>query len=300
MQRAFFITLLTLAAAFSAAALGHSYYFSEGGLDPFGYTYWTTTLPDSKPLALVRAGQKKEAFEYCLAKIDGSSGKDRVFYIVQASGLGYGLKRPHEVAAVMAAQVNKKVGLYDSASALDRVSAQDWLLYAYSYEMCNLLASEPDNKYDSWGKMSQQRAFRFSPEALDIVAKTNYRGLEDRYLKATWAFNADHYDVARKLMTGVAEEMPNQPGAHLTACRYWTHGPSNEAANSQKAHALLVDIRKRWPNYDRAIYFDGVYGTRYKDPQAAKRLLETYIKMNTGPKFEIESAKRTIATIEKG
>ncbi len=288
-------------------ALNKLSYFPNGGLDWYGYVYWPYPA-DDKPFQMSESGRKEDAFRYCMRKFDEAQDDEkRLFYACQATTLAYGLKKPHLVALKLDAYVQselKDVRYATYSQAIDHVSPQIWLAYAFARAASDDLAGDRDNKYDVWATPNMRESSnlqRWGHEATRFVEKHTFKKLEHRYVKSSWAWLMHEYGIARKLLDPIAKEL-DQPGPYLTLSRYWTFGttgPGNDSSDKDSMRFLTL-VRKRWPTYDRAIFYEGLklsgYGDRTTKPQAQKgtQLLLKYLQISKGPKFEQEAAKRAL------
>ena len=281
--------------------------FPYGGLDQFSYVYWPTSA-DQEPLKLMKRGEREKAFNYCMKMIDKAKDDDtRLFYVVQASTIGYGLKKPHLVAQKMDKYAVRKLGR-DIPTAISKLSAVDCLGYMFARAVADDLASDQDNKYLAWSDQNVRHSFEnqyWADEAEGKARAFNFTRLEHRYVKAEWAILARELGIGRRLLTPIAKEL-DEPGPNLALARYWgfgTSGPGNDYDSAQ-AGTYLKLVRTRWPNYDRGIYWEGVKlshkGTALTKTEAQKGtdLLNSFLARGTGPAFELKNAKSALGRLK--
>lgn len=279
--------------------------FVWGGIDQTSYVYWPTTPPDREPLRLVKSGQREKAFQYCMSKIDTTTGELRFFYSIQATTLGFGLFKSHLVIQKLMPQFDAakraalKVGRKESG-----LSTSELLAIQFAWVMAGHLGFEEykSPRYAPIKKLLTAHTLFRTDVRRELMARKLVK-LEHRAIAAVMSFydpNGDREEAPDK-WSQVIKLAPNQPEFYMVhktlLARYngtKTYTAERSLAPGRAAEkALALD-----PNYDRALYSVGM---RVIDsqPKRAESLLQKYLDMGTGPQYEKVRAKMVLDYLKK-
>lgn len=281
--------------------------FPWGGVDQGSYVYWPTTPPDMKPLQLVKAGKREEAFQYCMSKIDTTKGDTRFFYSIQAASMGFGLFKSHLVVAKLEPFVKGLLNPKDPMNPNLVLSLKSELLAMHfaarlAVHSTGRIETDPRVKpiLDIANGTKKTILWHLGP---DEVRKMQFSKLEHIAVYSTIAFldPNDDYEKVVPMWSRVVQKYPQRADFRLMlkkfSSRFYgdkTYSKAEWDAPERHAEAAL----KIDPEYDRAIS-SVAWAVSSSDPVRSEALIRKYLRLGTGPVPEIESARALLDWLEK-
>lgn len=281
--------------------------FVWGGIDEGSYVYWPDLIVDQKPLALVKAGRRQEAFDYCFAKMDTTKGSTKFFYSVQAASMGFGLFKTYLVAEKLGSEYNQVLRESTKDGDSDPYFDTNFLLalnFAYS-----LAAYSGNDDFDNPKFKPTKKLLDAHPMYLTLakraLAGRSYSTLAQKAVAATLAFvrrdKAKDWSQRHVLWQHVMSSDPKNPAYVLVSSRFHSVFVGEPVAPGKfdTADKLIVKAYNLNPNYDRAVYQMGSM-TMYTKPSESEQFFRRYISMGTGPKYEMDRARANLKLLQEG
>lgn len=276
-----------------------------GGIGQDSYLYWPTTPASFRPLELVKAGRRQEAFDYCFSRMKTTKGEEHFFYAIQAASLGFGLKKSHLVSEYLASKLKIDNRAYLSAETPKRLSNDEVLsfLFAHSLAQGSLSSSQRNPSWeaiqhkpnymfalsitmDEWNKRSYSRAEHLCVRAELVWRLTSGGGspqFDPRALQAAWRL--------------ALSKAPKSAEINLVLSRF------SQMVYQMEVDRAIADTLKYAenalrlaPNNPRAKSRVGVLINR-KDPRRAKLLLEDAVKSGGLLPSELAEAREKLKYI---
>lgn len=264
--------------------------FPLGGIDRDSYLYWPTKPPDLRPLQMVKAGKRAEAFALCLSQIGKTKGDERFFYSVQATTLGYSLGKSH----IVYGQVRKLLALESPQGFYKdlRVKNEDWLLLAYIRAVCDRM---PSAKLE-WKKM-RASAHELS-FASNFALTTEFTRVEHLFLQGTMAHLDLEFPKSRQSLRRATELIPESSMAWLVLARAHFIRTSDDKVPFEQLMktgvGYIAKARQLEPANPRAMYLDGAMKVAMGKYTLGSELLQKFLKTGGGTAGEIQSAHNSI------
>lgn len=273
----------------------HEHDFAWGGVDSRSYVYWPVTPPDVKPLQLVKAGKREEAFLYCFAKMKETKGDLKFFYSIQAASMGFGIWQSPKVVDALMPEYNLAVLKAKKQRLSVAKSDPDIALsIAFAIRLSGHAGADMPNHRNSQSWQNTWRANSVSLQtALYSYQEATYSRTEHRAVSAVLtSLNSFRRPTAFDQWKSVLEINPKNPQLNLAMSYFASitnienvqgkgdvyHRSAPEGTGLRFAErALELD-----PDNVRAMYSVAIF-VEFKDPARAKALLNRYLDVGIGP-----------------
>lgn len=286
-------------------------YFVWGGVDTRSYVYWPVTPPDLKPLLLVKAGKREEAFSYCFSKMKATDGDLKFFYTIQAASMGFGIWKTHLVVSELLPEY-RRVKQNAKRQHLELVGNDRFLELSLAYAVTLAGASgmgmERDPKVQAWKKLrnSNEDTIR---TAIDDSLNRRYTKVEHIAVAAViTSLESYRKPTAYELWSTVLRTDPKSPQLNLAMSIIASSRKIGQALVDGKIVEIPDENTSARPDYaERALALDpnnvrALYrvasNVSYTDRTRAIALFTKCLALGTGPAIEIESAKARLAELK--
>lgn len=269
--------------------------FPLGGVDRDSYIYWPSKPVDSRPLELLAAGKRDDAFKFCLQKMDTTRGNSKYFYAVQASTIGFSLGKSHLVYAKLRQTIlpPKIQSFYQDLP----VSKEDWLLLGFVIAVCDRM--QPPNT--EW--MKNRGTYNEIGYASRATLNVKFESLVHTWLHGSMATLLGEYPIARKSLESATIMTPDSSMAWLALAR--VHFIARSDVGPTLTELMKIGVkhiskaRRLDPSNGRALFLDGVISIAMGQNKRGIELLEKFLESADQLVGETESAKRAIALAQR-
>lgn len=291
-------------------------YYLWGGVDRDSLLYWPTKAPDMRPLQLVKAGKRGEAFQYCFSKMKSTKGDLQFFYLIHAASMGFGLSKTDLVLEYLTQGIESWYWKWWKGGQ-GKVDIDDNLLLALEYSF--QLAKGSHNPYaEDTG---------FYKKYVDKVWVYNAISVRRRELESRSLKRVDHLCVSaviesykdhtsKSAVTSGGRQYDPRP-MQKAWLRALAKDPKNPELNMVVSHAMRTaymdggpdyfaniikyaeSALKYNPQYSRAMVTIGFYDIK-NNPRRSKLLLEEAIRIGGCLPEELERARKGLNYLKTG
>lgn len=273
----------------------HEHDFAWGGVDSRSYVYWPVTPPDVKPLQLVKAGKREEAFLYCFAKMKETKGDLKFFYSIQAASMGFSIWQSPKVVDALMPEYNLAVlKAKKHRLSVAKSDPNIALSIAFAIRLSGYAGADMPNHRNSQAWQNTWKANSVALQtALYSYQEATYSRTEHRAVSAVLtSLNSFQSTTAFDQWKSVLKTNPRSPQLNLAMSFFASittienvpgkgdvyHRSAPEGTAQQYSErALELD-----PDNVRAMYSVAIF-VESTNPSRARALLTRYLDIGSGP-----------------